>query len=155
MRAAESGKISDSSAPVHTVTVERPRTFADSNVPLYIVSDDKKKAAMAEAIVRAHAFVSVQVLNEIANVLHLKRKFPWGKIEPFLRLIRSLCPVEPLTVESHEIARRIADRYKLQFYDSLIAASALRAGCDTLYSEDMQHGLLLEGQLRIVDPFAP
>ncbi|MDR1062581.1 MAG: PIN domain-containing protein [Azoarcus sp.] len=110
---------------------------------------------MAEAIVRAHAFVSVQVLDEIANVLHFKRKFPWEKIEPFLHLIRSLCPVEPLTVESHEIACRIADRYKLQLYDIMITASALCAGCDTLYSEDIQHGLLLEGQLRIVDPFAP
>jgi predicted nucleic acid-binding protein len=38
------------------------------------------------------------------------------------------------------------------FFDSLIIAAALSAGCDRLYSEDLQHGQLIEG-LTIVNPF--
>jgi predicted nucleic acid-binding protein len=152
MPAVEPGKVSDSGASAYAVL--GPRAFADSNVPLYIISRDQKKASRAEAIMRLHCVISVQVLNEIANVLHRKQQYPWVKIDPFLRLIRSLCPVEALTEETHDTARQLAERYGLQFYDALIAAAALHAGCDTLYSEDMQDGLLLDGRLRIVNPFA-
>ena len=48
----------------------------------------------------------------------------------------------------------LAERYGLSIYDSMIAASALEAGCDTLWSEDMQDGMVLDGQVRIVNPFA-
>ena len=43
-------------------------------------------------------------------------------------------------------------RHGLRIYDSLIIAAALEAGCDTLYSEDMQHGQVIEG-IRIENPF--
>jgi predicted nucleic acid-binding protein len=49
--------------------------------------------------------------------------------------------------------RSIAERYGLSIYDAMIAAAAMEAGCDTLWSEDMQHGLVLEEGLRIVNPF--
>nr|VFJ88545.1 MAG: PIN domain-containing protein [Candidatus Kentron sp. H]VFJ90555.1 MAG: PIN domain-containing protein [Candidatus Kentron sp. H]VFJ96706.1 MAG: PIN domain-containing protein [Candidatus Kentron sp. H] len=43
-------------------------------------------------------------------------------------------------------------RHKLSFYDSLIIAAALDAGCRTLYTEDLQHGQLI-GELTIGNPF--
>ena len=39
------------------------------------------------------------------------------------------------------------------FYDSVIVASALRAGCEILYTEESQHGQVLEQQLRVVNAF--
>jgi predicted nucleic acid-binding protein len=48
----------------------------------------------------------------------------------------------------------VAERYGLSVYDGLIVAAALLSQCDTLYSEDMQHRLLIDGQLRIHNPFA-
>jgi predicted nucleic acid-binding protein len=78
------------------------------------VSDDRKKAAVAEAIIRSRCVISVQVLNETANVLLRKRKYSWAKIAPFLRLIRLQCPVEPLTLEIHDTAQHIAEHYVLQ-----------------------------------------
>jgi predicted nucleic acid-binding protein len=47
----------------------------------------------------------------------------------------------------------IAERYNLSIYDAMIAASALTADCDTLWSEDMQHGMVIDGRLRIINPF--
>lgn len=50
-------------------------------------------------------------------------------------------------------AWRWPERYNLSTYDAMIAASALHAGCDTLWSEDMQHDMVLDEGLRIVNPF--
>ena len=52
------------------------------------------------------------------------------------------------------VGRALAERYGLSVYDAMIVATALIAGCTTLWSEDMQNGLLVEGQLRIMNPFA-
>ena len=68
--------------------------------------------------------------------------------------VRALCAVEELTLQTHDVGRALAQRYGFSVYDAMIVASALIAGCTTLWSEDMQDGLLVEGQLRIVNPFA-
>ena len=64
-----------------------------------------------------------------------------------------MCPVEDLTLQTHDVGGALAERYGFSIYDAMIVASALVAGCTTLWSEDMQDGLLVEGQLRIVNPF--
>ncbi|PIP38513.1 MAG: VapC toxin family PIN domain ribonuclease [Desulfobacterales bacterium CG23_combo_of_CG06-09_8_20_14_all_51_8] len=127
--------------------------FIDSNVLLYLLSEDADKADQAEAIVRSGGRISVQILNEIANVARRKLSMPWGEINELLSLIRYLCPVEPLTIETHEQGIRIARQYKLSTYDAMIVAAALIAGCEVLYSEDMQNGLLVDNQLHIRNPF--
>jgi len=64
-----------------------------------------------------------------------------------------LLPVEPLTIDIHDAGLVVAERYGFAIYDAMIEASAPRAGCDTLWSENMQGGMVLDNQLRIVDPF--
>jgi len=120
---------------------------------LYLLSADAEKADRAEEIILAGGIVSVQVLNELANVALRKLAMPWPEINEVLSLIRSVCPVEPLTDETHDGGRRVAERYKLSVYDAMIVAAALIAGCNTLYSEDMQDGLLIDQQLHILNPF--
>jgi predicted nucleic acid-binding protein len=97
--------------------------------------------------------ISVQVLNEIANVLRRKMGMTWPETNAFLATIRSLLLVQPLVVETHETGLTLAERYGLSIYDAMIAAAALQADCDTLWSEDMQDGMLLDGRLRVVNPF--
>ena len=105
-------------------------TFIDTNVLLYLMSADTEKADRAEQILAAKGYISVQVLNEIANVARRKLTMSWDDIDEFIGLIRTKCPIEKLSV-----------------------AAALLAECTTLYSEDMQHGLLIEGSLTICNPF--
>jgi predicted nucleic acid-binding protein len=69
-----------------------------------------------------------------------------------LDLIRSVCPVTPLTSETHDRGRAVSERYGLSVYDAMIVAAALLAGCDVLYSEDMRDELLIDEQLRIRNP---
>jgi predicted nucleic acid-binding protein len=130
----------------------RAKAFVDTNVVLYLLSSDTQKADCAEALLPS-CQTGVQVLNEIINVTRRKFGMPWLEVNKFLALIRSLCPPEPMTVETHDRARIISERYGLSIFDALIVAAAFLAGSDTLYSEDMQNGLLIDRKLRICNPF--
>jgi predicted nucleic acid-binding protein len=130
-----------------------PGSFFDTNVLVYLASGDAAKADRAEAILADGGAISVQVLNELTNVGRRKMRMSWPEIHAFLSSLRGLLTVHPITVETHEIGLTLAERYTLSTYDALIAASALEADCDRLWSEDMQHGLVVEGRLRIVNPF--
>ena len=129
------------------------KSFIDTNILIYLLSEDTNKADRAEAIVRTGGTISVQVLNELANVTHRELAISWKEINDLLSLIRSLCSIEPLTIETHELGIFIAERYKLSVYDAMIVAAALLGGCETLYSEDMQDELLIDNQLRVCNPF--
>ena len=79
---------------------------------------------------------------------------PWEDVHAALRWFRILCPDPvPLSIATHEDALRIAARYGTQIYDSLMLASALEAGCNIFYSEDLQDGQVFEGKLRVINPF--
>lgn len=130
-----------------------PASFFDTNVLLYLASADTAKADKAEAAVTAGGAISVQVLNELANVARRKMRMSWADAHAFLSMLRALLTVYPLTVETHETGLALAERYGFSTYDAMIAASALQAGCDTLWSEDMQDGMVIDEGLRIVNPF--
>lgn len=130
-----------------------PGSFFDSNVLLYLASAEQTKADRAEKLVAHGGKISVQVLNEVANVARRKMALSWADTRAFLSTIRGLLAVDPLTIETHETGLALAERYRLSLYDGLIAASALLADCRTLWSEDMQHGLMIGRRLRVTNPF--
>ena len=130
-----------------------PGSFIDTNVLVYFASGDPAKADAAERILAAGGRISVQVLNEVTNVARRKMRMSWEETHALLSMLRVLLAVEPVTVETHETGLRLAERYGLSTYDAMIAASALLAGCDILWSEDMQDGMALEPGLRIRNPF--
>lgn len=131
-----------------------PEIFIDTNVLLYLLSSDTEKANQAELILQSGGCViSVQVLNELVNVARRKLTMPWVQINEFSELIQALCSTESLTIEVHNKGVSIGERYGFSVYDSMIVASALVAGCQVLYSEDMQDGQLIENQIQIVNPF--
>jgi len=127
--------------------------FADTNVVLYLL-DDGPKAERAEEILGQGPRISVQVLNEALVNCRRKAGLSWEDTGAFLEGIKSLCPVEDLTVQTHQVGRALAEKYQLSVYDAMIVSSALIAECTTLWSEDMHDGLLIENRLRVVNPFA-
>jgi predicted nucleic acid-binding protein len=130
-----------------------PGSFFDTNVLVCLASGDRVKADKAEALLDAGGAISVQVLNELTNVGRRKMRMSWHDTRAFLSLLRDLLTVHPVTLNTHEMGLGLAERYNLSIYDAMIAASALHAECDTLWSEDMQHGLAIDGRLRIINPF--
>lgn len=87
------------------------KPFIDSNVVLYLLSDDARKADKAEALLQAGGFASVQVLNEVASVCLRKLKMPWPEIHALLQAVKASCDVSPLTLTSHEKAIEIANGF--------------------------------------------
>ncbi len=132
-----------------------PGSFFDSNVLLYLASGDPVKADRAERLVREGGTISVQVLNEIANVAQRKMQMSWTDTKRFLATVRGLLPVVPITVETHEAGIALSERYGFALYDAMIAASAILCNCDTLWTEDLQHNMVVDNQLRIINPFHP
>lgn len=128
--------------------------FLDSNTLLYLVSPDTRKADRADALLSQGGFISVQVLNEISHVMRRKFKASWQDVDDLLALVRAHCEVMPLTEATYDQGRHLAERYQVQVYDAMILAAALQAGATTLYSEDLHDGLLVEGQLKVRDPFS-
>jgi predicted nucleic acid-binding protein len=131
------------------------RVFFDSNILIYAFTADDKRQPQALALLEDGGMISVQCLNEFATVMRGKRRWNWPQIRESLILIVAICD-EPIPVDrdTHAAAIDLAERYHIAVYDALIAAAALGAGCDTLYSEDMHDGLMIDGRLRIVNPFA-
>lgn len=130
-----------------------PASFFDTNVLVYLASGDTAKADRAEAAIAEGGAISVQVLNEFANVARRKMQMSWTDTHALLTMLRGLLTVHSLTVEIHETGLGLAERYGLSTWDAMIAASAIHAGCHTLWSEDMQHGMTIGDGLRIVNPF--
>ena len=126
--------------------------FFDTNVLLYLLSGDQAKANAAETLVASGGIVSVQVLNEFASVATRKLHMLIPEVREVLRTVRRLCTVHSLSVESHDQGLEVADRYQLSVYDAMIVASAHQAGCKSLYTEDLQDGMVILG-LTIRNPF--
>jgi predicted nucleic acid-binding protein len=126
--------------------------FFDTNVLLYLLSEEVAKADRVEELLKAGGIISVQVLNEFAAVAVRKLAMRVAEIKEILAIIRAVCSVHPLDVETHELGLKLAERYRYSIYDSMIIASALRAGCLTVFSEDFQHGQKID-RLMIIDPF--
>jgi predicted nucleic acid-binding protein len=126
--------------------------FFDTNVLIYFATTEDAKSDLSERAMRGGGVVSVQVLNEFVNVTRRKYRMPWSDVTKGLMSIRAICTVAPLTLETHERAVSMSERYQLNIYDAMSVAAAQLAGCKTLYSEDIHHGLVIDS-LKIVNPF--
>ena len=126
--------------------------FFDTNILVY-AQQTGGKADRARALFAGGGKLSVQVLNEFTAVSRRKQRRDWREIaEAVSDVLTMVDPPLALTLDLHAAARALAEDHGLSFYDALIVASAIEAGCDILYSEDMQSGRTIGG-LTIVNPF--
>jgi predicted nucleic acid-binding protein len=128
-------------------------SFFDTSVLLYLLSDDAVRADRIESLLGGRGVISVQVLNEFAVVALRKLKMPLNEVREILDTIRAVCAAEPITVETHDRGLAVFERYKFSLYDSVLVATALMSGAKILYSEGLQHGQVIDNQLRVVNPF--
>ncbi len=119
------------------------RTFIDTNVLIYWV-DDSARADTVEQLLAGESVISVQVLNEFANVLRKKRAMALADIQLLSNTLINSCEVYDLSVRTHQSALALMGRYKLSLYDANIVAAAGLSNCAVLYSEDMQDGLNIQ-----------
>jgi predicted nucleic acid-binding protein len=134
--------------------------FLDTNLFIYqIETGEQTKAAIANKIIRSgietgNACISFQVVQECLNTIIRKAAICVSRDQAVQYLDASLTPLLKIypSIPLYKRGLDIQSRYQFSFYDSLIVAAALEAGCKTLYSEDLQHGQVI-GTLRIENPF--
>lgn len=127
--------------------------FVDTDVLVYLLSDDAAKADRAEAVLAAGVVVSVQVLDEFADVARRRLGFDWDEIDEALATIRRVADVRPLTLETHDRGLELAARYRFGVHDAMIVAAALLAGCDRLLCDNLPSGRRFDGRLTVFNPF--
>jgi predicted nucleic acid-binding protein len=130
------------------------KVFIDTNIVIYSLGQSSTKAALAAPLFALHPTISTQVLSETANVALKKLALPISETRKLLAMLETTCRVEIVTPQTMQRALDIAARYKFSWYDSLIVATALEAGCDTLYTEDLQDGQVIENKLTVINPFS-
>ena len=139
----------------------KDKIFIDTNIFVYAALKprnklDEKKHFQANALLsnirELNVVVSVQVINEFYNSL-LKHGVDDKKIQKKPYQIIDVVLVVPLTLDIVMKSWSIKTKYKFSYWDSLIIASALENNCSILYTEDMQNGQVIEGRLKIVNPF--
>jgi predicted nucleic acid-binding protein len=137
-------------------------SFIDTNVWLYRLFDHKKievaerdrKRNIAISITSNEGIIiSTQVVNEVSANLLKKAAFNEEQIKAVIQSLYRRCTVVEFNLNIFESASDIRSRYNFSFWDGLIVACALSARASILYSEDMQDGLIVAGQLEIVNPF--
>ena len=125
----------------------------DTNVLVYAFSTDPRSIE-AERLMASRCAVALQGINEFSNVARRKLVMSWTEVAEAVSTVRALCSrVLPLDIDTHTDALVVAERDGLSFYDALMVSAALRANCTVLWSEDMQHDRLIDGRLRILNPF--
>lgn len=129
------------------------RPFADTNLAVYCLDADLTRRAKALSVMRARPVISVQVVNEFLSVVISKCRLPRETAMRLARILLNRCEGVSVTRQTVEMALELGDRYQLSHWDALIVAAALAAGCDTLFSEDLQHGQVFNRQLTVVNPF--
>ena len=132
--------------------------FIDSNVLIYLFDEtDAAKRQRAEHLVRrsleyGSGCISYQVVQETMNVITRKLGATPASAGRLLDdILIPLWQVNP-TPALYRRGMQLHDRYAFSFYDALIVAGALEAGCKLLYTEDMQHGQRIQN-LMIQNPF--
>jgi len=142
--------------------LSRPSVFVDTNVLAYARDlREPRKQAIAQRWLevlagRRAGRVSWQVLSEFHFVATHPRKLAAVSAQARADVV-ALQAWNPCAVDSmlFETAWRLADRYRFAWWDALIVAAARRCECEILLSEDLHNGLVVDGTLRIVDPFSP
>ena len=131
------------------------KIFLDTNILVYCYTNtepDKNTIALTIAQ-HSDAWISTQVLQELANTLRRKFSKSWPEIQAVLDELCINFHVFSNSPETIQGAARIAENYGFSFYDSMIISACLSVGCQTLYSEDMQHGQIINNTLTISNPF--
>ncbi len=132
----------------------KDKFFVDSNIFLYALSDlDSSKQTIASDLIVQEIMISTQVVNEVSNNMIKKLKFNNTEVRDFIESCYVHYSIINFNQQIFTLACDLREKYALSYYDSLIVASALVSQATILYSEDMQHNLLVNEKMTIINPF--
>ena len=126
----------------------------DTNILIYLYDDlDERKRNISESLILDRPIIGSQVISEFLNVTKRLLKLPKNELMDKANKLFRVCEIVSMNQMTITKAKDLIIKYDFQLFDSLIVASALQSNCTILYSEDLHHNLLVENQLRIINPF--
>ena len=128
------------------------KAFIDTNIVIYALGPISSRTRAASLLFVDNPVISTQVLSETANIANKKFKMSLPDIRRLITTLESICQVEIIFPPTITVALDLMEQYRFSWFDSLILATALQAGCHTLYTEDLQHNQTIHGQLKIINP---
>jgi predicted nucleic acid-binding protein len=132
------------------------KSFFDTNIFIYLYADnesDKQKTSKAIIDNAKECIINTQILNEINNVMIKKWQMPSDAVKAVQNDVRSIATLEYVTEDIIDNAVDLHYRYGFSYYDCLMLASALKSDCEFIYTEDMNDQQVIEGKLKIINPF--
>ena len=131
------------------------KIFLDTNVLVYAYSETEaeKKAKVLPLLEGEPVSLSTQVINEFVWVMNRKFNVPMGSLHHIVNNLFELYHVRIINESTISKAMNMSSKLNFPYWDSLIVASAIEAECDMLYTEDLQHGQIIESRLIIRNPF--
>ncbi|MBA4417873.1 MAG: PIN domain nuclease [Syntrophus sp. (in: bacteria)] len=135
--------------------------FLDTNIIVYLfdktdaIKHASAKLFIQECLKKHNGHISTQVVNEFVVVISekIKNPIPFEEINKRITSLSNMLIISPLVFLTCKKSIEIKQRYKYSYWDSLIISSALLNECSILYTEDMHGGQVIDGKLKIVNPF--
>jgi predicted nucleic acid-binding protein len=137
---------------MQTTMIEK-QIALDTNVLIYLEGNDTVKRKIAESLLSLDPVIPSQVISEFINVTRRLRNIPKRQLIKEAADLFRYCSIAPIYHSTLVLAESMIQKYDFQLFDSLVVASAFEAGCDILYSEDMQHNIIVNKQIKIINPF--
>jgi len=129
------------------------RFFIDTNLLIYYVSNDASRKAVVKDLL-VDIIISSQVITEFVAATVKKQILSFDDSVKYAKEFLDLFYLGLIDNEAILLSFKIAEQYKYSIWDSLIIASALESNCSALYTEDLQHGQIIDKKLKIINPFS-
>ena len=136
------------------LTIMTTKIALDTNILIYLYDDsDERKRNISESLILDRPIIGSQVIFEFLNITKRLLKLPKNELMDKANKLFRVCEIVSMNQMTITKAKDLIIKYDFQLFDSLIVASALQSNCTVLYSEDLHHNLMVENQLRIINPF--
>lgn len=131
------------------------KAFVDTNILIYAYSatEPEKKRVSLELLSQEEVLISTQVVNEFIWVMFRKFSIQFKQINEIVKNFFKNFQIGAVDKEVIFKAIKFAEKYKYSYWDASILSYALLHNCKLVYTEDMQHNQIIDGTLKIVNPF--
>ena len=136
------------------IIMTNERFALDTNILIYMEGNNVAKRSVSEDLLSFAPVIPSQVVTEFLNVTRRLRNISKLQAMNEAAELFADCKIVPIQNSTIDLAIKLIQKYDFQLFDSLVVASTLEADCEILYTEDMQHGLLVNKRLQIINPYA-
>lgn len=134
------------------------KILLDTNIWVYLYAKNPPEKYQVVQQIVADQFesiaISAQIMGELFTVLTRKNLTSASDAQTIITEIATTVPVLSIDPANVLLALDINSRYQYTYWTSLVIATGLLAGCQTLYSEDMQHRQVIDDRMQVINPFA-